>query len=118
MMVALGITCRRHFEGPGKRSVDVFLPGLEPTFVGQLLEAIPGTDILADVATVQPTLKILCDLLGEFRVAQLNRGVRNTFIRVDYVGFGDSFSGTSVNAESATAAVVLDLLFVVFQIEV
>src|SRR5436305_6693922 len=64
---------------------DVAVARLEPRLAGRPLEAVPGADVLADVAAVAPALQVFGDPARQLRRAQLNRRVGDASRRNDYV---------------------------------
>src|ERR1051325_2460138 len=58
-----GVRLRREFEYLIEICVDVSFARSESRFTRRLLETIPRTNILTDVATIQPTRKFALDLV-------------------------------------------------------
>ena len=75
-----GVGFRRQLERISKIEIHIPFAGLKPRFVCVLLKTIPGANILADVAAVKPTFKVVSHVVREFRIAQfdgeLGPGVR------------------------------------------
>src|SRR5215213_3064186 len=76
--ITCGITFRRKLKNLVKLNLDISLTWLKSRLTRRLLKPIPRANVLADIATIQPTRQI--HLRGQFRRAQLDRRVRNALV--------------------------------------
>src|SRR6185436_3897211 len=73
--ITLGVSLRCQLQHFAERHVHVSLARQKPWLVSYLLKAIPGTNILTNVAAIKPTLKVSGNRLGQLLVAQFDRRV-------------------------------------------
>src|ERR1043165_6369319 len=113
----LYVSFRRQFDNLRKLCVRVALARLEAWLAGRLLKTIPGANVLANVAAVEPALSIFCNFTWNRRSAQLNRRVRDATVRVNDVRLDDCIGRAGFDAERASSAMVLHLLRVAIRLK-
>src|SRR5205085_489912 len=97
---------------------DVAGARLETRLVGRLLEAVPGANVLADVAAVEPAFEVARNFVGQLRLAQFDCGVRDAARGVEQVRLDDCAGRARLDAKRARAAVVFDARVVRLQLDV
>src|SRR6185369_5190296 len=99
-------------------SIDVSVARSKTRLSGSLFKTVPRTNILADVAAIQPTRKVLFKLTGQFRRPQFDSPVRNAFVGIDNVRLGNRLCRTSIDAKRARSAVILYLNTIAIEFQV
>ena len=95
----------RHLSQPFQRGIDQPFPRLKFRRGGSRSFAVPGTDILADVAAKNLVTHARPQVLGD-RAPLLDGQIRNAAIRIQLVGRDQRVGGTGIDAAGAAAAAV------------
>src|SRR5215212_10383039 len=110
------ISFRREFEYLSEFRIHISCSRRESWLSGVFFKPIPRTNILTDVAAVQPTSQI--HFSGQLRRTQFDRRVRNALVRIDYVRLSNRMGGAGVDAKRTRTAVVFNAIGIVIKFEI
>jgi hypothetical protein len=94
------------------------VPWFETGFGRRLLKTVPRADVLANVAAIDPSLQVGCDLIRQRLITELDRSVRNAAPCVDNIRLDDGLRRACIDTSGACAAMVFTVRQVVIELDI